>query len=184
MPEAICSNPRCASWDCANPIHKEESMTRRLERTEVAEMFRQADAEGKVALYNKFGTVQARLAQEGEVVNTVINGVQETTNTASAGDVVIKNIGSASQEEYIIDGGKFAKRYTTKGDLGENFIDAEPVGSTYAFTYQGEGFTFTAPWGEDMVVENGDAICAPSKDDLNDVYRIEAGAFVATYAAA
>ena len=41
-------------------------------------------------------------------------------------------------------------------------------------------FTFTAPWGEAMVVRPGDAILQDPKDE-KDVYRVSAGSFACTY---
>ena len=149
-------------------------------KEEVIQLFKNAYKNKKVELYNKFGNVLARNAIPGEQIVTIIDDKIETSNYAKQNDVVVKNIASESQEQYIINKDKFLSRYKLD-ELTFNFSLAEPTGKCYAFRYLGENFTFEAPWGEMMVVENGDMIAVTSLSDLNDIYRIEKNAFLKTY---
>ena len=141
--------------------------------------FEVANENNKVNLYKKCRRVSARSAVEGEVIVTIIDGEQETTNTAKKGDMVVRT--KKSGAEYIIGGDKFRERYTICDEDENGYSDYDPIGETYAFKYEGESFTFVAPWGEDMIVNDGDYICAIDPDDLEDIYRIEKGEFEDTY---
>lgn len=44
-----------------------------------------------------------------------------------------------------------------------------------------EKFTFDAPWGEPMLVEDGDYIAVADINNLDDIYRIEQESFKKTY---
>ena len=143
--------------------------------------FEVANTEGNMELYKKFRKVDARPAIEGEVVVTMIDGEEETKNTAKKGDMVVRTKKNGAL--YIISGDKFHKRY--KDGHGEQdeygYVEYTPIGETYAFEYHGESFKFIAPWGEEMLVNDGDYICAPEADNLDDIYRIERGEFKDTY---
>lgn len=152
--------------------------------------------------FQKYGKVWAREASEGEVVVTrMADGSVETTNTAHAGDYVLKNPGG---EEYILSGKKLQTRYSpTEGEApsiidGKSYSSFTPSGRAVAVQFtrelaesrglklnaQGE-YYFTASWGETMVIKEGDmmvsALDATGKADAS-VYRIEAKAFKDTYA--
>lgn len=107
-------------------------------------LFQEAENKGLVKKYNKYGTVEVRLAKDGEKIDTIINGKLETTNKAGSNDVVIKN---PTGELYIISKSKFLSRYTI-GTLTTEFNTAKATGYCYAFVYTGKPFTFMAPWGE------------------------------------
>lgn len=143
--------------------------------------FEVARSDDKVDRFKKFGEIQSRSAVEGEEIVTVIEGEEETKNTAKKGDMVIRT--KKNGAEYIIGGKKFEDRYE---DLGsetdrDGYSKYKATGETYAFKYEGETFKFVAPWGEDMIVNDGDYICAPNLEDLDDIYRIEKGEFIDTY---
>lgn len=146
-------------------------------KQEMKKLFQEAEANNLVKKYNKFGTVHVRLARDGEKINTIINGKQETTNTAGPEDVVVKN---PTGELYILSKKKFLSRYAID-TITSDFKPAKATGSCYAFIYEGKPFTFMAPWGEKMIVENRDFIAQSSKGDYNDIYRIEREAFKRTY---
>jgi hypothetical protein len=139
--------------------------------------FRNSLDQGNVKQFNKFGEFVVTKAVAGQKIDTVINGVTETTNTAKDGDNIVTGI---SGETYLIDDKKLQSRYafvakTAEGDL------YRATGHCFAVEYQGTSFTFTAPWGEDMICDPGDFIASTSKEGLDDVYRIEKGAFANTY---
>ena len=141
------------------------------DKYDVARMFGKA-----LVVFEKFGTITARPAVEGEVISTVINGVTETTNTAKAGDIIATGV---KGESWIIPGEKFPKLYKASAE-DENQFD--PIGRVVGVRSE-EDFTFTAPWGEAMICQKGDYIVTSEADDFNPTkaYRIEAGAFVKTY---
>lgn len=143
-----------------------------------AELFAQALKEGKVKRYAKFGQVKARKAVAGEIVITVIKDKEETRNKAKADDVLVQNPGG---EQYIINEKKFNSRYTKIKSLDKGWAVYKSKGVCYGFRYIGKPFKFTAPWGELMLVEDGDMIVSTSPEGGNDIYRIEKQAFKATY---
>lgn len=136
-------------------------------------------------LYTKFGKVLWRHATPGETVLTVIKGVLETANTAKTNDVVVKNFNvGQSTEEWIISYDKLKERYFRLGKThlidGKEWQLAEARGFVKAIEHRGESFEMTAPWGEHMIVNDGDFI-AQNVNDEDDIYRIEREQFLATY---
>ncbi|MDU8350761.1 hypothetical protein RYA05_02515 [Pseudomonas syringae pv. actinidiae] len=130
--------------------------------------------------YKKTGTIQAKLAICGEKIDTVIDGVLETTNTAKEKDMVVKG---PAGELYLIGYEKFASRYKVANEPTENFSDYEATGECFAFEYKGDDFSFTAPWNEEMIVKSGDFLASPDSK-INEVYRIEKVVFAKTYSPA
>ena len=127
--------------------------------------------------YNKFGSVLARLAKEGEIINTVIDGVVETKNKAKKTDVIITG---PENEEYIIDFNKFNARYIGPNLSYKNRVYSA-VGHCYAVKWTGESTSFVASWGEKMIINDGDWLCSPTKIPDGDLYRIEKNVFNKTY---
>ena len=149
----------------------------------VQALFEGARNADKINHYFKFKKVHARLAEEGEIVHTIINGEEETKNTAKKGDILVRSTGK-NHEEYIIPGEKFKKRYELDKDSepdGDGCRLYNPTGDCWAFVYHGENFSFVAPWDEDMIVKNGDFIASTDEHKLDDIYRIEKDEFVDTY---
>ncbi len=144
----------------------------------VIALFKKAEQTGLVAKYNKFGKVTVRKAKPGEVIDTIIGGKKETTNTAKTGDVVVQN---PTGELYVMTESKFLGRYTVSGTIGAKPIAAKATGSCWAFQYKGQAFSFQAPWGEEMIVEPGDFIAQSAQGNYDDIYRIEKNAFKRTY---
>lgn len=129
------------------------------------------DAE-KVIFYNKVGDVQAAKALVETRVVTIIDGEQETVNTAKPGDYIVTG---ARGEKYVLAPEKFENRYKHKGG---NVWSA--TGGCYAVQYEGPTIAFKAPWGEDMICNDQDYICSTVLTG-DDVYRIERLAFLETY---
>lgn len=127
--------------------------------------------------YRKQGTVEARLAYEGETIVTVIDGEIETINHAHEGDIVICAV---KNEEYIISRDKFDARYRG-AEPTSLYQSYEPCGTTYAVPWYRGPAVFKASWGEDMIINNGDYLCSPTLRPDGDLYRIEADAFLKSY---
>lgn len=144
---------------------------RRLSQDELAEYF--LDPE----LFKKVGTVSIRAAKHGEQVETIIDGKVETTNIATDGDVVVKG---PKGEEYIIDKAAFESRYTGP-EPTEEYQDYKPTGKTYAVSWDDGPIIFTAKWGEDMILDDGDFLCSPTEVPSGDLYRVEGEVFGQTY---
>jgi len=131
----------------------------------------------KACTYKKQGLVQARLAIPGEKIETILDGVIETTNIAKDNDVIVKGI---KGEEYIVSSDKFKSRYIVVVPLSNLFFNYEPNGSCFAYEYVGESFSFMAAWNEPMIVNSGDYL-ATTDVSVPEVYRIEKEAFFLTY---
>lgn len=140
--------------------------------------------------YQKRGKFLYRLAVPGETVLTIVSGKLETMKTASndhhASEVVIRNIQlGSSAETYIISGEKFKERYRMVNQEfridGHLWNLAEARGVVSAAQYDGEAFSFMAPWGEEMVCLPGDWLATPVPGDPGDLYRIENETFEQTY---
>ncbi len=94
----------------------------------------------------KVATIKARPAKPGERINTDLNGFNETTNKAKAGDFIITN---PDGEEYIVS--DFLSRYkeTSPGWYIKTLI--EP------FIYVQQDVAILTSWGE-MKIKAGGAI--------------------------
>ncbi len=122
--------------------------------------------------FEKFGLVAFRTAKIAELVETVIDGKKETEKMASPGDAIITG---SKNENYTISKEKFSERYNV---IGEYL--AQPIGKCYGNVYNGEPFTFEAPWKEEMICEDGDYLVSPD-DKFSEAYRIEKSGFSNTY---
>jgi hypothetical protein len=147
--------------------------------TDIATKFGEALRAGQVRHYAKKGHADIRPAVAGEVVETVIDGVRETANTAAPGDYVVRGV---KGEFYIIKAETLAKRYgepLTAPDR-DGFRRYPAKGEFFAFCYEGQPFKFVAPWKEDMIANPGDYI-GTTVMGSNEYYRIEKTAFAMTY---
>jgi len=125
--------------------------------------------------YQKVGNIQYRISDEAELIDTIIDGVKETSNTANPGDYVITG---TKGEQYIIKPNVFNKRY----EVLTSEI-ARPVGKFYGVVYNGtfgDEFEFTASWDENMICNKGDMLGSPD-EQISEVYRVEKSAFEKTY---
>ena len=157
-------------------------------KRDIGELFRAADAAGRVGLARKTKPVDVRAAKPGEVIVTTILGEGKETQSkpAKAGDMVVRNrCSETGDESYLVAAEKFAARYD--GPYGkpnkEGWSEYHPVSPKmrYFIVDRSEGdFVFTAPWGEEMVAKPDDAI-VQSQDDPSDTYRVAAKSFKCTY---
>jgi hypothetical protein len=152
--------------------------------------------------YSKFGSVLFRQAKISETIITKTpDGRVETTNTANAGDFIVRN---PTGEEYVLTPQKFAPRYSISRHAATitlphgEYIEATPKGRCLAVILTSDiikqlhipmndknEFCFIADWGEAMIAVEGDMLCCPVNDNGhvgNEVYRIEKTAFSKTYA--
>jgi len=149
----------------------------------VAKFLPVIEAEGKN--YKKSAVVDVRSAQKGEVIVTIVNGIEETKKTAEEGDWVIKNPGG---EEYVVPEKVFTPRYKEIDEPSafEGYKRYQASGRIRAVTFDSQSlglqspFKFNAVWGEEMIIEDGDKIVT-TLPEKNEVYRIEKQAFVDTY---
>ena len=151
---------------------------------EVRALVDKAEAAGLVRTAKKTKPVDARPAKPGEVVVTVIAGEGKETQSRPArpGDWVVRNRCQATgNEEYLVDGAKFAGRYQRTGAPPgpDGWQEHRPVGKAMRFMVltpaHGE-FAFTAPWGERMVAKPGHAI-VQDPENPGDTYRVAAASF-------
>lgn len=141
------------------------------------------EKEGKV--YKKSTIVDARPAEEGELVVTEIDGEEETRKKAKKGDMVITN---PDGEEYIVDKKKFESRYDPVDEPskleGNKRYEAKGYAKALEFNHEDfdveSPFYFTAAWDEKMLIKDGDMIVT-TLPDKNEVYRIEKKSFSNTY---
>jgi hypothetical protein len=145
----------------------------------IKDQFDAAVRSNKVRLYRKKANVAIRPAVAGEVIETRIDCECETVNTAKAGDFVVCGV---KGEQYVISPESLASRYgkPVSGPDAQGFRQYDAQGLVHAFRYEGPRATFTAPWGEEMVVNPGDYIGTTSLGS-DQFYRIERDAFAATY---
>jgi len=157
-------------------------------QTDVHAMFAEALQQGRTGLARKTKPVDARAAEPGEVVVTVITGEGKETQSppAQPGDMVVRNrCPETGNEEILIAAAKFAQRYDGPSgpadDAGWQPYRPRGVEMAYFVVRQRDGaFTFTAPWGATMIARPGDAIVR-NPQDTADTYRIAAAAFACTY---
>ncbi len=98
----------------------------------------------------KVAPVVARKAVPGEVIHTVLTTeiggklylLSEESNTAREGDYVVTNVGSTSNEQYIVRGEKFAKTYEPNAD--GTFT---PVSDPRMLSRVPENIMFMTSWG-------------------------------------
>lgn len=138
----------------------------------------------------KFQQVHARPAKNGELVISTTGDGDETTNVASAGEYVVKNL-TAAKEKYVVGEATFAKRYTKVNDLGDGWALYDPKGEVLAIEISreitnrlnvGSEFFILAAWGE-QIAKEGDLFVSPLPQ-LNEVYRVARKEFFETYRSA
>ena len=157
-------------------------------QVDVQALFAKAEADGRVGAARKTKPVDVRAATPGEIVVSIIKGEGKETQSppAQAGDMVVRNrCAETGNEEILVSAAKFAQRY--EGPIGDadaqGWAPYRPKGveMSYLTLRADEGpFSFTAPWGEPMVVRPGDAIVQDPNNSA-DTYRIAAAAFACTY---
>jgi hypothetical protein len=128
------------------------------------------------AEFAKVGTVQARIAITGEVIDTILDRILETRNIADRGDVLVTG---QRKERYLIKPDVFAARYAGP-PLTYTDQDYEPTGTVWGVEWTHKPLTFIAPWGKKMIIEPGDYLCSTNITPY-ELYRVEAKAFALTY---
>lgn len=151
-------------------------------------LFETMAKEGHTGVAHKTREVDARQAIAGEIVVTVIKGegVETRSKPAEAGDWVVRNRCPATgNEEILVKAAKFPTRYgepLSEPDA-QGYRTFKPLGTDMGYFLVSKeigDFTFTAPWGEQMVAKLGDAI-VQTPSDKADTYRIAAASFDCTY---
>ena len=137
--------------------------------------------------YKKTRAIFARKAEDNEFVRTITQDGLETTNTAKIGDFIVKNQTKAG-EEYIVSNETFKKKYEFCRDVGNGLCEYQPIGimigleMTAAICHKMNlklPVYFMAPWGNKMVLKDGDFLLAPLS--FSKVYRIARQEFFETY---
>lgn len=155
---------------------------------EVVSLMAAAHANGLARVARKTRPVDARPAKAGEIVITTIKGEGKETQSRPAleGDWVVRNrCPETGNEEYLVSADKFTERYEATGSPPgqDGWREFRPMGKEVRFVILAPGdgpFSFTAPWGEDMVARPGDAIVQDPSDE-KDVYRVARASFDCTY---
>ena len=112
----------------------------------------------------------ATATSEMKVVTITADG-KETENTAAPGDIIMSG---PSGEKYVVKAAKFEKLYA-KQDDGTVIPEQSP---RQVARYDGKDeVTFTAPWGEQMVLKPGDYLVK----DGDGFYRIAKKEYEITY---
>ncbi len=151
-------------------------------------VFAAAESAGHVGVARKTRPIDARPAQPGEIVVTVIagEGTETRSKPAQPGDWVVRNrCPETGNEQYLVAAAKFPPRYGQPKSAAdaEGFMEFVPLGSEVHFTIvpadAGE-YAIEAPWGEKMRVRAGDAL-VQSFNDPTDIYRVESRSFACTY---
>lgn len=144
--------------------------------------------ENEDTIYRKCKPIHARLAEDSEVISTIIDDEEETQNIAQAGDYIVKNL-TKSEETYVVEKEKFAKLYRFSKKVDDSWGEYIPLGKIKALQVtpellslldQTSPFLILAQWGEEQRVESNDFLATPL-DRQREVYRIERSAFAETY---
>ncbi|WP_297598035.1 hypothetical protein [uncultured Cetobacterium sp.] len=129
--------------------------------------------------FEKFKPILAREGVIGEVIKTYTKDGLETTNTVTEASYIVKNTTEA-KEEYIIPKSKFEKRYKFIKNKNKKWDIFQPIGEIKAVKVKNKDtFFIIAPWGEEMIVKNGDFLVSPL--DYSEIYRIANKEFFETY---
>jgi hypothetical protein len=110
-------------------------------------------------------------SQEQPVVTITSDG-KETQNVAAPNDIIMSG---PSRENYVVKAAKFPKLY--QGQLGQTVVPEQSPRMVSLYTGQ-QPVTFTAPWGESMVLKPGDYLV---KDGDTGYYRIAKHEYEQTY---
>ena len=99
----------------------------------------------------KFGTVRAKIADDGEKIQTILkDGTNETSNVASGGDYIVTN--PVSGESWIIDKDKFEKKYQKIEGKSDEY---KPKGAPVKAIVVDKNVRFIASWGEEQRIGKG-----------------------------
>jgi hypothetical protein len=128
------------------------------------------DVEDSSALEDMEPMTFATATSEMKVVTITADG-KETENTAVPGDIIMSG---PSGEKYVVKAAKFEKLYAKQDD--GTVIPEQSPRQVARYTGKDE-VTFTAPWGEQMVLKPGDYLVK----DGEGYYRVAKKEYEATY---
>lgn len=148
-----------------------------ISQADLHEYFKTNQSLGLVQKYKKYGSVEARLGQAGEIIITRLAGKKETQNTVNSGDVLIRN---PDGEVYPISSGKYSNRYTGP-KLTHDYQKVQSKGFAYGCRWLLKSVKFENEQGEPMILEYNDILAKTNLADNSGYYRIEKGAFEKTY---
>lgn len=113
------------------------------------------------------------VAKEEQQVVTYTSDGKETQNVAAPNDIIMSG---PSKEQYVVKAAKFPKLYA--GNVGDTVIPEQGPRTVARVETIDQPITFKAPWGEDMVLKNGDYLV---KDGDQGYYRIAKHEYEQTY---
>ena len=146
---------------------------------------------------SKHAKVRVRLGEKGELIKTVLKTTidgreyilyeEETTvkerdyeqltgGITKKTDVVVTNIESTSNEEYVVRFDKFLNTY----DIGENPNEYYPVQDWRLLSQVDENVIIVTAWGSKAICLKGGYIVTYNAEE-NDYNTLEKGAFESTY---
>lgn len=137
----------------------------------------------------KTGEVKARQGRVGEVIKTTLKTIiegkeyilSEEENTVKereeGTDIVVTNISSTSNEQYIVKNDKFMKTYSSDTDKCIGWV---PVYDSRLLTQVDENLIIMTAWGAPAVCLAGSYIVTYDASS-NDYNTLEKGAFESTY---
>lgn len=146
---------------------------------------------------SKHAKVRVRLGEKGELIKTVLKTTidgreyilheeeatvkerdyeQLTGGITKKNDVVVTNIESTSNEEYVVRFDKFLNTY----DIGENPNEYYPVQDWRLLSQVDENVIIVTAWGSKALCLKGGYIVTYNAEE-NDYNTLEKGAFESTY---
>lgn len=122
--------------------------------------------------FNNMPAMSYLVAQQQTPVTTTTSDGKETQNTAEPNDVIISG---PSREQYVVKAAKFPKLYI--GQLGGPIHPEQSPRNVALYTGK-QPITFTASWGESMVLKPGDYLV---REGEGKYYRIAKHEYEMTY---
>lgn len=116
---------------------------------------------------------EVRRAEAEEAVSTMINGAEETRNTARPGDYIVTG---GQGERWVITAAKFGDLYEEDRSDPSRYISKNRVRALKV----NENTEMKAPWGETQRVLKGGYV-VQRVDKLDDIYLIEKQSFKDSY---
>lgn len=130
-----------------------------------------------IVLFAKTARVSARKGFPGEeIITKMKDGLTETKNIVQKGDMVITN---PDGEQYVMPAETFLKKYEIDTDHPEQY---RPKGGAQEFIFVKDDISFTAPWGEQMLIKAGGMLNITGREK-GDIYGIQRDEFKRTYGA-
>lgn len=143
---------------------------------------------GSGTYWKKTGTVSARLAIEGESIQTYTSDGLETQASAKKDQILVQNA-TDSQEHYLVNREKFEVRYEVDQPVSSQWHEYSAKGEIIGLEVtqpildllsQSSPFEINAPWDAPQVVKLGDMLVTPLPNSV-EIYRIAKSEFNQTY---